>query len=1300
MTYIPYPRLRVALASARRPLCGLLSLALILSFLAATLPGSSLATSRSAPVGYPSGAALTPSLADLPITFVPNVGQSDPDVRFQAQGLGGMLFFTPAEIVLALPASKPEAQTTRGAETTAALRPQIEAAASDREAVVRLSFLGANPAPNIRSVAQMPGVVNYVLGNDPAQWRTDVPTYATLRYEQLYPGIDLRYDGEGGRLKGTYLVAPGADPSQIRWHYDGVSDVQVDGEGNLVATLPTAEAGAAGKAAPALREAAPIAWQTVNGQQVPVEVRYSIRADNTISFVIGAYDRSLPLVLDPTLDYSTYVGSTGDDEGRSIAVDSTGAIYVIGNTNSVSFPDSTANNTGGVDVFVTKLDPQGTNHLVYTTFVGGANNDLGTGIAIGSLGSVHITGSTYSNDFPMPATPYDNVLGGEIDAFVATLNSTGVVTYSSYLGGDQKDFGNGIALDASQNLYLTGRTESSTQFPLTNGRDTSLGGPADAFITKIAAGGTSILYSTYLGGSRSDTGNAIAVDSAGNAVVTGQTSSLDFPTLGSARPPIFSGGITDAFVSKLSSDGRLLTYSIYLGGNEFDEGLSVAVDSERRAYVTGTTQSTNFPTANSYEETFQGRSDAFFTRINVSGTGIEYSTYLGGTSDDSGQDIVVDDQNAAYIIGSTKSYDFPNKDAVQSTRNGDIDAFVTKFLPTGSAIEYSTYFGGTIEDYGYGIASRCIGTGVTAKCTAYITGTAKSRDFPTIEGSWKPNYNGGEFDAFVAQLGPVPTGPRIYVQPPMKFIGVNQIFSVDVMVDSADKDIDTVDAYLTFNPDYLEVVDPAGAATDEISPTADLKQLNVNHNYVDNDVGRIEFSATRLVTATSESRLLPRRFTAGTIRFRTLQTTTGVAPTTISFIRQGARRSDLYLGGASRNAALVNSNIRILSGSLLNGKISLEQRGTPPNAKWATPLYRGDNNGIIIYDNWNSSDPQTLGFYRTDTDNNGRFSVFLRDIVGGNYDIKIKGADTLSNIRRANLTTTGEIDFGTLCVGDSSGDDVINGADTSYIVPFFPSDDSLPNFPTEGDANKDKRIDREDLNIIKGNFLETGFITGTTTTSARGCSAPTTRSTGLAALAAEEPAQVSLAAETGIAATERAVINLFPEEQGVIANQIFTVSLNVDLKSNLADTIDMYLNVNPNELIMVDKEGNKLENDKAQGKLDLNVAGLNNNTCEVTYNDAVTKTNDHAQSNASITCFRTPFLPNTFTAATFYFKPTIAMREAKITLVTEGTTLEDKVRATSLYKNGVAVDATRLGATVTLLENGSVVYVPVATRAN
>jgi hypothetical protein len=1286
MTYIPYPRPRVALASGRRPLFGVLSLSLILSFLVATQPGASLALPRP----QPESPALKPSLANLPMAFVPNVGQSETSVQFQAQGLGGMIFFTPDQIVLTLPGNDtPPAAETAAAEPSATLAPTIAAAdLAARQSVVRLRFLGANPAPRVQSADPLPGVVNYLLGSDPSQWRTQVPTYAALRYEQLYPGIDLRYDGQGGRLKGTYLVAPGADPSQIRWRYDGTSGLRLDSAGNLEATLPAPEA-AASQVRSILREAAPVAWQTIGGQQIPVQVRYEIRPDQTIGFSLGAYDRSLPLVLDPTLDYSSYVGGVADDEGRSIAVDSSGAVYVVGNTNSIAFPDTNKGSYGGgVDTFVTKLNPAG-DASIYTSYLGGDNTDLGSGIVIGSGDVVHVTGSTYSSNFPTtPAAvvaPMSATLVGEIDAFVASLGSDGTLSYAAYLGGTRKDFGNGIAIDTAQNLYLTGRTES-LNFPAPNGRDLSLGGPADAFIVKLAAADKSMIYGTFLGGGSSDMANAIAVDSGGNSFVTGQTSSTDFPTLGSARPPAFQGGVTDAFVTKLAANGRTLMYSIYLGGKEFDEGMSIALDSESNAYVTGTTQSPNFPALNGYEKFFRGRSDAFASKINVSGSAMEYSTFLGGTSDDAGQDIAVDSQNAAYIIGSTKSYDFPNTNAVQATRNGDIDAFVTKLRPSGSAAEYSSYFGGTIEDYGYGIATSCDSQ---QQCTAYIVGTAKSRDFPTIEKSWKPNYNGGEFDAFIARFGPVPTGPRLYVQPPMKFIGVNQTFSVDVMVDSADKDLDTVDAYLAFKTEYLQVVDINGNPTTEISPTSSLSQLNVNYNFVDNSAGKIGFSATRLVTDTGQSRLLPRAFKAATIHFRTKKTTTGVAPTTIEFERQGARRSDLYLEGAPRAAWLGNSNIRILSGALLNGKVGFEKRGTPPNPGWTTPLYRGDSNGIVVYENWNTANQQTLGYFRTDTDNNGHFSVFLRDIEGGDYDVQIKSVDTLSNIRRANLQTTDQIDFGTLCVGDSSGDDVINGADLSYLVPFYLTNDTVPNFPTEGDANKDKRIDREDVNAIKENFLRTGLNTGTA--SSPGCTLTSGQS-----LATAAPATRQASAATTVAgiATEPATISLYPEDIAVEAGQSFTVSLNVDLKSHLADTVDVYLNVNPNVLELLDKEGRPVSTGSA---LKINSETLPPG-CEVSYNNGVQKTTAHAQGNLSVSCYKQPFLPDSFTLATFDFrvkqeiKPEI--KSSRLTLLTEGTSLEDKVRTTHLYKGGVPLEVTRTNAVVTLLAKGSRIYVP------
>lgn len=1304
MTYIAYPRLRGTLASGRRPLFGVLSLTLILSFLTATQPNSSLATSRP----EPTSSMLTPSFADLPIAFVPNVGQSDPAVQFQAQGLGGMLFFSPDQIVLALPTStnSPSAQAASSdSETPPA--PKIEATRrADRESVVRLRFLGANTAPSIWSAEQLPGIVNYVLGNDPARWRTNVPTYGALRYEQLYPGIDLQYDGKGGRLKGTYTVAPGIDPTQIRWRYDGVTSVQVDSEGNLVATLAQAGAQAAGSRTPALREEAPIAWQVVAGQHVPVDVRFSVKPDHTIGFVVGSYDHSLPLVLDPTFDYSSYVGGTGDDEGRSIAFDASGAVYVMGKSRSLTFPeDNLSKNAGEWDVFVTKLskpDPN-TNHLVYTytTFLGGASEDSGNGIAVGTNGLIHLIGTTSSSNFPTSdeavAPVEDKTLGGDRDAFVTTLDSAGgAMTYSTYLGGTLNDYGNGIALDVTQNLYLTGYTESQ-DFPRVNARDAILGGNSDAFITKLNADKTT-MYSTYFGGSGADVSNAIAVDSSGNTVITGRTSSQqDFPTLGSARPPAFGGGLRDAFVTSLTPSGAQLNYSIYLGGNRNDEAMSVAVDGEGSAYVTGVTESTNFPTPNGYKRVFQGGgTDAFVSKINLGGTLLEYSTYLGGTSDEAGQDIVVDSENSAYAIGSTTSYDFPNKDALQATRNGDKDAFVTKFLPSGSAIEYSTYFGGTNDDEGAGIATRC----VARKCTAYITGTARSRDFPTIESSWMPNYNGGQSDAFMAQLGPVPTGPRLYLQPPMKFIGVNQTFSVDVMVASADKDIDTVDAYLAFNPEYLEVVDATGVAATTIVPASDMGLVNVNANKVNNPLGRIDFSVTKGATAGPRNELLPRNFTAATIYFRTKQTTTGVAPTTISLIRQGARQSDLYLAGSARNVALANSNIRILSGSILNGKLSIEQRGTEAAPRWTTALYRGDNNGIVVYDKWGTSEQQELGFFKTETGNNGAFSVFLRDIVGGTYDIQVKGEDTLSNIRKVNLNASEPTDFGTLCVGDTSGDNLINGADVSYIVSALPSTRSLPNYRPLGDTNKDNRIDREDLNIIKGNFLKTGLISTSDTTNA--CKLPI-------ATPSPSPTSMELSAnaisspETRAATTEPASISLYPEELKVMAGRIFTVTLNVDLKSNVADTIDVYLNVNPSELTLVDKDGNEITGDSRTGELDLHVAALNNSSCEVIYNDATTKSpmpsvpTAPTEGNASITCFKSPFLPNTFTLATFYLKAKTTMKQSRITLMTEGVSLGDKVRTTALYHEGDPIEASRLSTLVTRGQ-ASFVYAPIVAK--
>ncbi|HEX6289758.1 MAG TPA: SBBP repeat-containing protein [Herpetosiphonaceae bacterium] len=1237
---------------------------------------------------------MKPSLANLPIAFVPNVGQTDPSVEFQAQGLGGTLFFTPDQIVLTLPTASRSDQSTddhspvalKSRSRTRAAEP---ASRRDQRAVVRLDFVGANPSPAITSADPLPGIVNYFLGDDPGQWRTNVPTYAAIRYERLYPGIDLRYDGKGGRLKGTYFVAAGANPSRIRWRYQGATAVTVDQSGNLVVSLaPHADS----QAGSTLVEEAPIAWQTVDGRQVPVQVRYTVAPDQTIGFTIGTYDRTLPLVLDPTLDYSTYVGSSGDDTGRSIAVDGDGEVYITGDTNSLSFPITntgtlTDTNQGGTDAFVVKLNPAGSQAL-YSSFIGGENTDVGNGIAVDSAGNAFIVGSTASVTFPR-VNPYDLVFNGATDIFVTQLDTAGAITYSTYLGGSFAESGNSITVDSTHNIYITGETESDYFLPATNpdstpilGYSKTLRGIADAFVIKLKSD-KMIAYGTYLGGSLAEASSAITIDGNGFAYVTGYTSSTDYPRQNSFLLPTV-GGI-DAFVTKLAADGRTLVYSTFFGGSSNDFGTGIVVDADRSAYVTGYTSSLNFPVANYYQKTLKGNNDAFVTKISAIGNSIVYSTYLGGTSDDYGQGIVVDRQKSIYLIGYTASGDFPNDNALQATRNGGTDTFVTQLKPNGTTIEYSTYFGGTSNDYGQAIAAKCE---LAGPCTLYITGITASKDFPTTAGSSSPGYHEGLTDIFVARLGPPSTGPRLYLHPPLKFIGTNQELSVEIKVDTGGADIDTVDAYLQFPKEHLEVIEVV-----PITPT-NITNLQIYRTF-DNAAGRVDFSATTLERGTT----LPDQFTAATVRFRTtLLTTNGSAPATISFIeKERARRSNLYFEGTAVPAApstlkLESSNIRILSGALLNGKISLEGRGAPSTPGWITPLFREHNGlvngGIVVYDPADPTNQTVLGYFATTTDNNGRFSILLEGINGGKYPVQIKGADTLSNIRQADLDTSDLIEFGTLCTGDSTGDDMINGADVSYMVPSYQLESSHPNFLPYGNANKDGLIDRADVLAVKENFLKTGVISETNPLA---CRPPALSSTNRSA-AAQPLDALSAAPENSPGTVERPTLRLYPENQTVFAGQVFTVSLQVDLKSTVADTIDAFLDVMPNELTFVDKDGNPIKDDALQGEIELDVAGLGNTSCEPTYNDI--RSQSIGTANASVTCFRQPFLPNQFTLATFRLKADSSTDQATITL----KSTPNNVRQSNLYRDGNPIDSLRTNATVEVLKLAGEIFVPIVRK--
>ena len=673
-----------------------------------------------------------PEFGWLPLSFVPNTGQTDPAVRFQARGLGGQLFFTPAEIVLTLPVYSEQTPP----------------------AIIRLRFEGANPTPEVSGIEPLPGRVNYFSGNDPTRWQTDLPTYAGVVYQQLYEGIDLRFDGATSRLKGTYTLAPGVDPRLIRWRYEGTAEVQVDeASGNLRMILPIEQSQAE---EPRLIEQAPLAWQEIEGQRTPVAAHYHLNPDSSVSFVLGDYNPAYPLTIDPTLTFSTYHGGSDFEEATGIAIDGAGNIYVIGDTASTNFPTQNplfSTKTGSNDVFVTKFNPAG-NTLLYSTYLGGSNTDAGNDIAVDSAGNAYITGSAaigigLVSDFPTTPGAYDRTIEA-VSAFVAKLNPEGnQLLYSTYLGGPSINEGLGIAIDNTGNAYVIGVT-NSTSFPTQNAfQSTYGGGLRDAFVTKLNPTGSALVYSTYLGGSDQETtldnyGAGIAVDSAGNAYVASATRSSNFPTTAGAFDHTLNGS-SDAFVAKINPSGNALVYSTYLGGSgSLENGYDLALNSAGEAYVTGTTNSTDFPTQNPLQSVKANGGDLFITKLNATGGSLLYSTYLGGGAGDSGISLALDSTENIYVTGNTTSINFPLQNPFQSVQKGGLDAFVVKLNPGGSTLLFGTYLGGNLSDQGNGIAADNAGN-------VYIAGQARSTNFP-VQNARQSTYGGGVADAFVAKI--------------------------------------------------------------------------------------------------------------------------------------------------------------------------------------------------------------------------------------------------------------------------------------------------------------------------------------------------------------------------------------------------------------------------------------------------------------------------------------------------------------------------------------------------------------------
>jgi hypothetical protein len=674
-----------------------------------------------------------------PLIFEPNQGQTDELVKFLSRGRGYTLFLTGDDAVLAL--------RSRQSSLPASL-------------VLRMKLVGADPKALVSGLDALPSTSNYFIGNDSTKWRTNVPNYAKVQYKNVYPGVNLIYYGNQRQLEYDFVVAPGADPKAIALAIVGGEAggqplsqpfVQIDRDGNLVVQTGSGE----------VRLQKPIVYQLSldGGFRTSVDGRYVLRTSGVqdpnsrsahreykVCFEVAAYDHTKPLIIDPVLSYSSYLGGSNDDAGNGIAVDSSGNAYVAGSTLSANFPTVTplqgtcgGCDIGATDAFVAKLDAAGSS-LVYATYLGGSSSDQAFAIATDSSGSVYVTGLTYSSNFPT-VNPVQPAIGGSSDVFVAKLDAAGsALTYSTYLGGSATEQGTGIAVDSAGNAYVTGWT-LSTNFPTSSPIHATTGGGYDAFVTKLDATGASLVYSTYLGGSGTDEAFAIAVDGTSNAYVTGLTYSNNFP-LASPLQPAY-GGVEDAFVLMMNSSGSALVYSTYLGGTSADEGRGIALDSSGNAYVTGLTTSTDFPTANPMQATYRGSQDAFVAKLDGAGAALAYSTYLGGTGTDQGSSIAVDSSGQAYVTGYTTSTNFPLANPIQPTYGGNRDAFVSKLSATGVALVFSTYLGGHDVDTGTGIA-------VDSAADPYVTGFTFSNDFPTA--SPLQAATGGGYDAFVAKL--------------------------------------------------------------------------------------------------------------------------------------------------------------------------------------------------------------------------------------------------------------------------------------------------------------------------------------------------------------------------------------------------------------------------------------------------------------------------------------------------------------------------------------------------------------------
>ena len=685
------------------------------------------------------------ALGKLPLSFEANEGQIDPRVKFLARGNGYNIFLTSTEAVLALSHrqhTRPKQLRTGLTDVMRRTSPPRDFVKSDVATssgeILRLSLAGAEPAARVEGAELIPKKSNYFLRGDSSKWRSDVPNYARVKYEGVYPGVDVAYYGNQGRLEYDFIVAPHADYKLIKLRCEGARNVHVDASsGDLVLTM---------KSGSELRQPKPIVYQVVEGERREVEGSYELDHRREVSFRIGAYDTSKMLIIDPMLVYSTYLGGDSDDQAYGIAVDAQGNAYVAGYAQSTNFPivpDSLIAHPfqpdyggGRSDAFVTKLNADG--GVVYSTYLGGSGNadqnggdDFANGIAIDAQGNAYIAGGTNSPDFPTK-----NPIQTTGDSFVTKLNAAGnALVYSTYLNGVGFGGENGnIAVDGAGHAYVVGGS--------------GLFSNISSVLMKLNAAGTQILSSLQFDDFEA---HAIALDPQGSAYIIGDTRGFrqDGSGIGFVVKKITFDSVTNA---------TAIAYSQRFGGNHAtaeiqgvaSQASGIAVDAQGNAYIAGGTNAIDFPVQNALQPNFAGEADAILMKLNPSG-GVIFSTYFGRSGIEGASTITVDAQRNIYIAGDTSSVDFPTLNAFQpgckDCAEDGHDVFVTKFNPAGTGLIYSTFLGGSDQDFATAIT-------LDAHGGTYVVGYTKSTDFPT-KNAFQSGFGGSgdeSYDAYVTKL--------------------------------------------------------------------------------------------------------------------------------------------------------------------------------------------------------------------------------------------------------------------------------------------------------------------------------------------------------------------------------------------------------------------------------------------------------------------------------------------------------------------------------------------------------------------